>query len=591
VTSPPEPVDPTAEQTDQTPPPTVDQTDQTAEQTDQTPERTDPTPEQTPPTPAAPAPEPVSGEDVPNPAQHDSGTAPPTAEELSAEPAPATGADAEPSTVPGPADAAPTADAAPAADAAPTETGETKPGGKRRKKKKGKGGDTATSEQQPQAAQPKSKPPYPEPSEIVARIGKTNEQALAYVGNPDPKLSRLSKKAIEALLPELPPVTAGALLGPAALTRHLVASAAAGRYRDLFALWELFRQHPAECKPVLAERSKALTKGQHALQTSVRLGLRGNATRVAEDVRRAEGLIWQWLREALVSALPAVGARPAVASALLEREPELDVPLPDHPNERWLQEAAAARHDAPLAPRVEGVLAANVHRLPATVETLRLATLHYPERVEALVDRVDLDAPEIGAFLAWARDHGAADRLHGRIRERVAGTAARNRAEGLALWFSWKRRGVELDLPESLRTDDLEGFDLSKPETAELAARLVDRGVELNLQGRLELLAGQNRQLAEKAYEAMVCADLDVQLPGALEENPTVNPGTRCPKCRAWTWVRPGHEQRCPRPEPAPEAEPEDPFDLAMSEIAPTTAAPPTAAAPPTPPPDGTDSA
>ena len=440
--------------------------------------------------------------------------------------------------------------------------GEEPAGGKRRKKK-GKGGDAAKAEQ---PAEPQRKRKGPEPSEVVARIGTTNEKAMAYLADPDPKLSRLSRKVIEALLPDLPPVTAGALLGPAGFTRHLVASAAAGRYRDLFVLWETFRRYPAEAKPELAERGAALARGREKLQTAVRIGLTGRAERLAEDIAQAEGLIWQWLRAALGELLPAVGARPSVAAALLAREPGLDLPLPQQPDDRWLAEAATARRSNPLPEPLEGLLRDNVHRLPATVDTLRLATLHYPDRVEALVDRVDLDAPDIGAFLAWARDHGAAERLHGRIRERVNGAAARNHAEGLAQWYAWQQRGVRLELPESLRVDSLEGFDLSRPETAELAARLVERGIDLDLQAKLDDLAGQNRQLAEKAYEAMVCANLDVALPTALESNPVVNAGTRCPKCRAWTWVRPGHEQRCPRPEPVEQEPVLDAFELAAAE-------------------------
>jgi hypothetical protein len=444
-------------------------------------------------------------------------------------------------------------------------------GGKRRKKrKKGKGeAHAADQAAAPPADEPAEQPKKrrgPEPSEVTARIGTTNERALAYLADPDPKLSRLSRKVTEALLPDLHPVTGAALLGPAGFTRHLVASAATGRYRDLFVLWETFRRFPAEAKPELAERSVALAKAQEKLRTAVRIGLTGRSARLAEDVQQAEGLIWTWLREALVAHLPAVGARPAVASALLRRDPGIDVPLPEHPDERWLAEAASARQHGPLADPVEALLGANVHRLPATVDTLRLATVHYPERVAALVDRVDLDAPDIGAFLAWARDHGAADRLHGRIRDRVAAAAARDRQDGLRRWYAWRQRGVLLELPDALRTDSLEGFDLSRPETAELAARLEARGVHLDLQQRLEDMAHKNRQLAEKAYEAMVCAGLDVTLPESLKGNPVVNPGTRCPKCQAWTWVRPGHEARCPRPEaPTPEPEP-DPFDFVAAE-------------------------
>src|SRR3712207_1892946 len=161
------------------------------------------------------------------------------------------------------------------------------------------------------------------PEDVIRRIGDTNDRALAYVLDPDPQLSRLSRKTREALITDLPPVTAGALLGPAALARHFVASAASGRYRDLFPLWQLFRERPDECRPILAERQRALEKGRLALGTAVRLGLSGHAERVAEDVGRAEGLIWTWLREALVADLPAVGQRPALASALLQREPGL----------------------------------------------------------------------------------------------------------------------------------------------------------------------------------------------------------------------------------------------------------------------------
>jgi hypothetical protein len=454
-------------------------------------------------------------------------------------------------------------------DGAASETGEGPTGGKRRRKKgKGGQGETQAAEAAPKQEQQKKRK-GPEPSEVTARIGTTNDRALAYLANPDPALSRLSRKVTEALLPDLHPVTGAALVGPAGFTRHLVASAAAGRYRDLFVLWETFRRFPAEAKPELAERGAALERARRKLATAVRIGLTGRSAFLAQDIARAEGLIWQWLREELAKHLAAVGSRPAIASALLEREPNLEVPLPAHPDDRWLDEAAAARQGGPLAEPVEALLAANVHRLPATVDTLRLATLHYPERVAALVDRVDLDAPDIGAFLAWARDHNASDRLHGRIRERVAGAAARDRAEGLARWYSWQQRGVHLELPEALRVDTLEGFDLAKPETAELAKRLVSRGMELDLQGQLDAMAAENRQRAEKAYEAMVCADLDVHLPAALEGNPMVNEGTRCPKCRAWTWVRPGHEARCPRPEPA-ESEPVlDPFELAAAEAGP----------------------
>lgn len=402
-------------------------------------------------------------------------------------------------------------------------------------------------------------PPAPTVSsdEVVGRIGDSTEAALQYVLSPDPKLSRVPRKVREALVVELPPVTAGALLGPAALARHFVASAASGRYRDLFALWELFRQRPAECKPVLAERSRALEKARGALTTAVRLGLRGRADRVAEDIRDAQGLIWQWLREVVVEDLPAVARRPAVASALLLREPELDVPLPSVPDDRWLAEAAAALESGPLAPAVDALLAAHVDRLPATVATLSLAQERYPDRVPALLEHVELAGPEIGSVMAWSRDHGHADRLRARLQEHVVALAERDRAEGLAVWQAWRQRGLELGLPEPLRAHSLDGLDPGRPETAELLARLVADGADLEPQTVLEDLAQRNRQLAEKAYEAFVCAGLAVGLPRPLEGNPIVREGTRCPHCAAWTWVRPGHERRCPRrpaTEPAPPA-------------------------------------
>jgi hypothetical protein len=398
------------------------------------------------------------------------------------------------------------------------------------------------------AAQPSPKKTPPTPADIVRRIGDSNDAALRYVLTPDPQLSRLSRKVREALISDLPPVTAGALLGPAALARHLVASAASGRYRDLFALWDLFRARPEDCKPVLAERSRALEKGREALEKAVRLGLVGHAERVAEDVAVAQGLIWQWLREALLRDLEAVGSRPAVASALLLRDPAVPVPLPAAPDERWLAEAAAA-HQATgrLAPPVDALLAAGVDRLPATVATLSLAFEHYPERVGLLLDRVDLDSGEVGPILAWARDHGFADRLHGRAEELLNKAAAEDRAGGLGLWYAWLERGIDLPLPEPLLTPTVDDLDLTRPETAVLMARLVDAGAALDPQARLDELARRNRQLAEKAYETFVCAGLAVSLPAALEANPIVKAGTRCEYCRAWTWVRPGHERRCPR--------------------------------------------
>lgn len=409
----------------------------------------------------------------------------------------------------------------------------------------------------------------PSTSDVRARIGTTTEAALAYVDHPDPQLSRLPRPVREQLIADLPAVTAGALLGPAALARHLVASAASGRYRDLFALWTLFSRHPDACKPQLADRGNALERARRNLRLATELGLLGRADRVAEDVAAAEGLIWQWLREILTAHPKAVAERPAVAGALLTREPDFELPLPDHPSARWLSEAAAVKEHGALPDPLERTLAANVHRLPATIATLRLAAIHYPDRVESLVDAVDLDAPDVEAFLAWARDHGAAERLVGRIRDHINAAASRDRVEGLARWDAWRRRGVELPVPTSVAEAGLEGLDLTRPETAQLAAVLEQQGHEINMQQRLEELAGRNRQLAEKAYEATVCAGLDVTLPEALAHNPIVKEGTRCPRCQAWTWVRPGHEERCPRSEPAhgssAEPSPGEAFELAAA--------------------------
>lgn len=412
----------------------------------------------------------------------------------------------------------------------------------------------ASTETTGQAAEKKR--PTVSPSQVIKRIGDTNDQALAYVLSPDPQLHRLSRKAKEALLADLPPVTAGALLGPAALARHFVASGASGRYRDLFALWELFRQRPEDCKPVLAERQQALEKGRAALSKAVRLGLRGHAERVAEDIASAHGLIWTWLREVLHDDLAAVGQRPAIAAALLAREPDLDVPLPAEPDRRWLVEAAAVRQAQPLPPALESLLAAHVGELPATVATLSLAHAHYPERVPALLDRVDLADPAFGAILAWARDHEGVERLRARIEASLEEAAAGSRSDGLAAWWSWRERGVELDIPVALRQPTLDGLDLTRPESAVLLAALRADGAELDAQAALDGFAAGNRQLGEKAYEAFVCAGLDVRLPPALEANPIVKEGTRCAWCGAWTWVRPGHERRCPRrpADPAPPA-------------------------------------
>ena len=384
-------------------------------------------------------------------------------------------------------------------------------------------------------------------ADLTRRIGVTNEQALAYVRKPDPALSRLSRRLREELIAEIPAVTAGALLGPAALARHFVASASAGRYRDLFGLWELFSSEPDACRPVLLERPQALERARTALHTATTLGLSGRADRVARDVTEARGLIWQWMQEILAEHLDQVARRPAVASALLLRDPSIELELPGDPDDAWLQEAADARTRGPLAPPVEQVLRDHIHRLPATITTLELVREQMPAALDPMLAGIELSRPDIDAVLAWARDHGAAAALQARIRDEVAAAATQDPAAGLKAWSAWRERGVAVDLPASLLAAPLDAFDLSRPETAQLLAVHAAQGNDPDASGRLEALAASNRQLAEKAYEALVCAELDVTLPASLENNPVVRDGTRCPACRAWTWVRPGHEARCPR--------------------------------------------
>ena len=476
-------------------------------------------------------------QDAPDAAPDAEVVAEPAAEPVAAA-APA-GSEPAPPDEQAPADEQPPADEADAAAEADAATAEA--GADQRKPKKGR------KPEQPAAESKPKKPAGPDPAEISRRVGTTNEAALRYVASPDPQLARLSRKAREALITEIPPVTAGALLGADALARHFIASAASGRYRDLFSLWELFRTRPDAVKPVLAERQRALERARQALTTAAKLGLRGRAERVAGDVAAAEGLIWTWLRGVLTDDLAAVGRRPMVVAALLAREPDLEIPLPDNPSDEWLAEAAAVKQSGSLPPALDALLSAHIDRLPATVATLTLVAENYPDRVGSLVERVDLDSPEIVAIMAWARDHGAGDRLRERIRERVSSAAEQGRTEGLTAWQTWRDRGVEMEMPASLRTPTIEGLDLTRPESAELVAVLISEGAPIVPQAELDALGEQNRQAAEKAYEAFVCAGLDVHLPLALEGNPIVKDGTRCPACQAWTWVRPGHEKRCPR--------------------------------------------
>ncbi|HUG86677.1 MAG TPA: hypothetical protein VMM13_19060 [Euzebya sp.] len=463
--------------------------------------------------------------------------------------APATDTGPTPVEPPSDTDAEPTADAEPPADAEPAAADGTGQG--RKKKRKGKsGGQDAAATDAPKEKQPeKKKPAGPDPTAITRQIGKTSEAALAYVANPDPKLARMSRKHREAVITEIPPVTAGALLGPEALCRHFLASAASGRYRDLFFLWELFVAFPEDCKPVLASRQRAQEKARAKLRTATHLGLLGDADRVAADIDRASGLPWRWMREILEPMAPAIRQRPAVLAAILRRIPDFDVEVPDEPSDRWLAEAAALKESAgEIPPAVDALLGAHADRLPATVATLSMAQEQYPDRVPALIDRVDLAARDIAAMMAWARDHGHGQQLTGRIAADIDAAVEQDRATGLAAWKRWQGRGVDLPMPQSLAAPTLEGLDLGRPESAELIKVLVDNGADIDPQQILDRLAGDNRMLGEKAFEAFVCAGFDqVHLPLALEGNPMVRPETRCPACQAWTWVRPGLEKRCPR--------------------------------------------
>lgn len=395
----------------------------------------------------------------------------------------------------------------------------------------------------------KKKPAGPDPAAVIKAIGVTSEAALAYVQNPDPKLSRMARKHREVIITEIPPVTAGALLGPEALCRHFLASAASGRYRDLFCLWDLFALYPEACKAVLNARQKAQEKAKAKLRSATLMGLLGDADRVAADIDRAAGLPWRWLKEILAPMEPAIVQRPAVLAAMTRRVEGFSPDLPVDPSDRWLAEAAAVKESGKDIPEaMDALLGAHADRLPATVATLSMAQQQYPDRVSALIDRVDLDAPDIEAIMAWARDHGHGDHLIDRVRDAVESLSAVDRAAGLAAWKRWQERGVDLPLPDTLTVPTLDGLDLGRPESAELVKVLIDAGAPLDPQKIMDDVAADNRMRGEKAFEAFVCAGFDdVHLPLVLEGNPMVRPETRCPACQAWTWVRPGLEKRCPR--------------------------------------------
>ncbi|WP_336249668.1 hypothetical protein [Stomatohabitans albus] len=394
----------------------------------------------------------------------------------------------------------------------------------------------------------KKKPAGPTPAQVLQRIGTSTEAAMAYVAAPEQAWQKLSSGFLEELITDLPPVTAAALLGPEALCRHFLASAATGRYRDLFYLWDLFKAYPEQCKPILMSRTEAQERAKHKLRVATEFGLIGSANRVAEDIDRAQGLPWNWIREILLDVGPLIAQRPAVIAALWRKDPDWVIDLPEEPDQRWLSEAAALHaHSEPVPEAIEAILGQHLDSLPTTPSTLALAAQHHPDRVGVLLERIDPDAPDVVATVRWARDHG--HDVSAKLFAHLEAVAQDNRAKAAALWAEWTAGGIAPEtLPDALLAPNLEGLDIGAPETWDLAAILVDRGVAIDAQAIVDGVAATNRQVAEKAYEAAVCAGFaEVHLPAGLASNPNIKADARCPKCAAWTWVRPKHETRCPR--------------------------------------------
>lgn len=394
----------------------------------------------------------------------------------------------------------------------------------------------------------KKKPAGPTPAQALQRIGNTTEEAMAYVASPEAQWQKLSSGFLEELITELPPLTAAALLGPEALCRHFLASAATGRYRDLFNLWDLFKTYPEQCKPILMSRTEAQERAKHKLRVATEFGLIGSADRVAEDIDRAQGLPWNWIRDILKEVGPLIAQRPVVIAALWRKDPSWPIDLPDQPDQRWLSEAAALHNHAdPVPEAIDNVLGQHLESLPTTPSTLGLAAHHHPDQVPVLLDRLDPEAEDLVATVRWARDHGydLTERLFAHLDQ----IAKESRAKAAAMWAHWRAGGVApQQLPESLMVPTMDGLDLGAPESWDLAAILVKNGATIDAQAIVDQAASTNRQVGEKAYEAAVCAGFnEVHLPAGLASNPNIKPDARCPKCAAWTWVRPKHETRCPR--------------------------------------------
>lgn len=394
----------------------------------------------------------------------------------------------------------------------------------------------------------KKKPVGPTPAQALQRIGNTVEAAMAYVAAPEAQWQKLSAGFLEELITELPPLTAAALLGPEALCRHFLASAATGRYRDLFNLWDLFKAYPEQCKPILMSRTEAQERAKHKLRVATEFGLIGSADRVAEDIDRAQGLPWNWIRDILKDVGPLIAQRPVVIAALWRKDPAWPIDLPTQPDQRWLSEAAALHnHAESVPPAIDAILGQHLESLPTTPSTLGLAAQHHPDQVAVLLDRLDPEAEDLVATARWARDHGydLTDRLFAHLDQVAKG----NRAKAAAMWAHWRAGDVAPEqLPDALLLPTMDGLDLGAPESWDLAAILVQRGATIDAQAIVDQAAATNRQVGEKAYEAAVCAGFaEVHLPAGLASNPNIKPDARCPKCAAWTWVRPKHETRCPR--------------------------------------------
>ena len=482
----------------------------------------------TSPTTDQPEPSTKAAQDTTAPTAHESDSAPDAPSEGAQTTAPTDGAATEQTgktdDANTPADDAGSGHAAPAGEAGGGEVPKKKP---RRKKKK---------------------PAGPTPTQVIQRIGTTTASAMAYVDAPEQAWQKLSMGFLEELITDLPPVTAAALLGPEALCRHFLASAATGRYRDLFNLWDLFKAYPEQCKPILMSRTEAQERAKHKLRVATEFGLIGSAERVAEDIDRAQGLPWNWMKDILAEVGGLIAQRPIVVAAIWRKDPAWAIDLPENPDQRWLSEAAALHNHAnPVPAAIDAILGQHLESLPTTPSTLGLAQQHHPDQVGALLERLDPEAEDIVATARWARDHGhdLSDKLYAHLDQ----VATQDRARAAAIWAHWVSGGIApATLPPALIAPTMDGLDLGAVESWDLAAILVAQGASIDAQAIVDTAANTNRQVGEKAYEAAVCAGFnEVHLPAGLASNPNIKADARCPKCAAWTWVRPKHEARCPR--------------------------------------------